>query len=924
MSISADLDFFKKIVPSKIFEIGLFNTVHVEHNRSIAALTDPVALGYTKNIDKIVGVLTDPEIAQYQDKLLQEAVNGICAEKVDIDHIQIGLKLTEQDFTSLLNPKSGLNVVKTKARNVRLQVSPKGLGATNQGFKKSDKRPFFTHKYRMIVDHDTYRYMDVLIADPNHLRNDRELQYNCLIECIPTRLTPQHISLMLFHVKSALKPNRYDQLIKHALLLRLDTGYVMHGVSQLFAFTSRYEEKIKAGSCIPKDGRAVETTYIGDRDYKHVIAYDKVLKENKKFVESVFGTQRIDFERVADKISGIDEWFPKQAASLRVESRDFMYKNPYMLCNMETCCSLLEDVSFVRPTALLKLNTKHLKAFIKDKKIKKVREMRRQLARMPKIKVKEYRYRFDIEKVQSAFKTVITELKDAIFNPSSKIPMPIQNNYSAKVIEARKIVAPLIADLRSKQDSLEDIVQCTAPAIYVEGCPGSGKTALIVERVKYLIESGVDAANICVLAFTNDASEVFIERLKEHGLMQPSMFVGTFSSWCNKGFLHYPKDAILTPKSCIKQIQSLLPTTGRLAKYFDAEDLAGVIFSLISYAANFDQPILNRCIKAIAPQLNDSEEPIKAILKSFEEWKKNSGKVDFNDFLLRTRQRLEKKRYAVADAKRFKHIILDEVQDTNAVQWSILKRLINAGSHFFCVGDPAQSMYGFRGANDKELDTFSKKFNNGKVFNLINNYRSSFEIAELGNHVRRKVNRNYSQSLATCPSHSLPRSPSGIASRYKNAGDLKSASDWLVADIQSLDRESFDIKDTESHCLVLCRYNAHVEIVEKALEKAGALGSSLNGVRVKVMTYHGGKGLEATHCYVVDPLFSSYRLGTKKEELCNTYVALTRAKERLTIIASPQGSALYGTENSKKSELSIFGQLCIDFEDNDGLLQFIS
>jgi len=921
-SESAHSAFFETVVPSKIFDIKHFESVHPEHNRSIAALTVPETLGYTKNIDKIVGVLTDPEIAQYQDKLLQEAVNGICAEKVDIDHVQIGLKLTEQDFFSLLDPKSGLNIVKTKARNLRLQVATKGLGATNKGFKKGDLKPFFTHKYRIIVDQDTYRYMDVLIADPNHPKNDRELQFNCLIECIPTRLTPQHISLMLFQVKSALKPNRYDQLIKHALLLRLDTGYVMHGVSQLFAITSRYKKEITAGSYIPDDGRAVETTYIGDRGYKHVIAYDKVLKENKNFVESVFGRQRIDFERVADKISGIEDWFPKQAASLRIESRDFMYKSPYMLCNMEKCCSLLEDVSFIRPIALSKLNTKQLKACIKDKKIKKVREMRRQFARMPKLKVKEYRYRFDPEKVQSAFKPVITELKNAIYNPSSDNSMPKLPNYSAKVIEARKIVEPLIDELRSKQDSLEDIVQCSTPAVYVEGCPGSGKTALIVDRVKYLIESGVDAANICVLAFTNDASEVFVERLKKLRLINSSMFVGTFSSWCNKALLKSPKDAVLDQEMCIEQIQSLLPKKGRLAKCFAPEDLAKNIFSIMSYAANFDQDDLSLCIKAVAPQLEDCETQVKKVIDDFEDWKKRAGKVDFNDLFLQSRKKLNKNPNATA--KRFKHIILDEVQDTNIVQWDILKDLFKAGSHFFCVGDPAQSMYGFRGANDKKLRQFVRSFQNGKMFQLVNNYRSSHEIVEIGNYLRYKINRNYSQSLATSPINSLPRSPSGVLPRYKSASSLKSATDWMVADIQSLDIHSIKIKDKESHCLVLCRYKAHAKSIKKALREAGVLSSGADKNAVKVMTYHAGKGLEAVHCYVIDPLFSAYRLGTKKEELCNTYVALTRAKERLTIIASLQGSALYGTSESKKSEVSIFGQLYDDFEDDDKYLEFIT
>lgn len=909
LSISADLDFFQKVVPSKIFEIGLFNTVHVEHNRSIAALTDPVALGYTKNLDKIVCVLKDPDIAHYQDQLLRKAVKGICAEKVDIDHIQIGLKLTEQDIEALLDPEFGLTIVKTKARMARLRVAQKCLGAANQGFKKSDLKPFFSHKYRMFMDSDEYRYMDVLIADVNHPRNDKELQYNCLIECIPTRLTPQHISLMLFHVKSALKPGRYDQLIKHALLLRLDTGYVMHGVSQLFAFTLRKNKQVKVGSCIPHD-RAVETTYIGDRSYKHVIAYDKPLKENKLFIEAVFGRQRIDFERIADKIDGIADLFINQIASLRIESRDLMNKYPQPLCSMDECRSLLEDVLFVRPKALLDLDTKWLKALVKDKTLEKVRKLRKHLASVHQCLSNKYLIRFNDKQVQAAFKPILTELKNAIYNPSKDLNMPVLVNYSEKVIEARKIVAPLIKDLKGTHDSPEEIAQCSKPAIYVEGCPGSGKTDLIIKRVQHLVASGVPAASICVLAFTKKASEEFKERLKSRGLLKPAMFVGTFSSWCNQELLESRGNRVLNQKGCIKQIQSLLPKKGRIAEQFDAEDLARMIVSVMNHAANFDQPVLSKCIKEVAPQLDEFIKEVSGIIDDFEDWKNAEDRVDFNDLLVSARKRLMKKAVVAKTAKRFSHIILDEVQDTNTVQWDILERLNEAGSHFFCVGDPAQSMFGFRGANDEKLRKFSRFFKDAKVFQLINNYRSTPELVELANHMRRKINRNYSQSEATCPNGLLPR--------YKEARDLKSAIDWIVADIKALERNS-----PESDCLVLCRYNPHKESVEKALAAEGIVSSESSTIRVEAMTYHGSKGLEADSCYVVDPLFSNYRLGTKKEELCNTYVAFTRAKNKLTIIASDRGSALYGNSDEAKSGISIFAQLCNDFEDVSGKIDFI-
>lgn|GEM_PF-2217896 len=905
-SDSAQPAFLELVVPNKIFEISRFESAHIEHNCSIAALTDPVTIGYIYDSDRIVSVLTDPDIIKYQDKLLQEAVKGISDKTVDIDHIQIGLKLTEQDYDVLMDKKTGLTNVKTKNRMARLRVPRKGLGAVNRGFKKSDRRPFFSHKYRMFMDADPYRYIDVFIADPRHPRNQRKLAYNCLIECIPTRLTPQHISLMLFHIKSALKPGRYDQLVEHGLLLRIDTGYIMHGVSQLFAFTMRNSNQVTVGSCIPDDGRAVETTYIGDRDYKHVIGYDKLLKENKLFIETVFGRQRIDFERIADQIDGLEQWFPNQAASLRIESRE-LFKKPLLLRKMSKSSTLLADVSFIRPAALVNVAPSDLKYMLQDKTIENVRALRGELARVPKYTLDKYLLQFDREQVHEAFTPIVNLLKQKILHPSNRLPKPFPVNYSAQVIAARQLVKPLIEKLRSKHDSPNKIVRSAKSAIYVEGCPGSGKTKLIVKRVEHLLNSGIEAENICVLAFTREASKEFEARLSEKGLLRPEMFVGTFSSWCNKKLLKRQGGKVLNQEQCVEAIKKLLPKKDNWTRKFDAEDLAQIVFNILSYAANFDQPDYSKCIDKMAPQLGDLKKEVISIISDFTEWKEERARVDFNDLLVDARKRLTKKSKAAKTANRFSHIILDEVQDTNSVQWSILELLHKAGSHLFCVGDPAQSMYGFRGANDKKLSKFTKFFRDAVVFQLIKNYRSTPEIVMLANHLRSKINRNYSQSKAQCASGPLPR--------YRQERDLKSAVEWVIEDIKAN-----QLANPAASCLILCRYKVHKKSVENALATAS---SQLENVGVEAMTYHASKGLEAENCYVIDPLFSNFRLGTKKEELCNTYVAFTRAKKRLTIVASERGSALYGTCDKEKAGTSIFAKLCEDFENDDGVLELV-
>jgi DNA helicase-2/ATP-dependent DNA helicase PcrA len=208
------------------------------------------------------------------------------------------------------------------------------------------------------------------------------------------------------------------------------------------------------------------------------------------------------------------------------------------------------------------------------------------------------------------------------------------------------------------------------------------------------------------------------------------------------------------------------------------------------------------------------------------------------------------------------------------------------------VGDPAQSMYGFRGAKHEYLDKFTKTFKNRKRFQLSKNRRSTKPLVQLANQIRYIINPKYSISVSVKEPQSTARP------RLKSCDKLQDATKWLVNDIK--------IRQSSESQLILCRYNKQVETVEKAFKKAHIKYGSKKAIQV--LTYHKGKGLEAEHCYVLDPQFSKSKLSSYKEELCNTYVALTRAKETLAILACNSGSSVYGLddESGKRSGRSIF------------------
>jgi DNA helicase-2/ATP-dependent DNA helicase PcrA len=897
--------FFNNIVPSKIFNVSdndKYPLVQSELNCKIAKLTNPVSLNYTTKIANVMSVLRDKEIVEYQQSLMKAAIDNISEDSVDIDYIRIGLSLTSTDIDKLLDSENGLVKVRTKDRRKRLTVNKMpNVGNKNNGFKTGDKKPYYTIGFRMFADNDDYRYINIFIAEHYNECNDgRVLKYNCSIEFIPTRLSLPLISFMLYQIQSVLEIRRYQQLFDNALLLELHTGYIMYGVSQLFGFMLTINNMVKVGPIYPQEkDMATETAYVGSYASDHLIGYDKVLKENKMFIEDAV----LGWDRVAKGLSGINDWFPNQVCSYRLESRRRFEKEPVYLVDISSVKSLLEDVRLIRPQRLFDLNDIELKALIIDKSLKNCRNAQALLEgknnerREAGKKSKYLSFRFTRKKVEKAISSQADLLLEAIRNPVKGLT-ETKKNYSAAVASTAEALVQIIKDICSKSHKVPTIIKAEERAIYVEGCPGSGKTTLVVGRVEHLLTQGTKASEICVLAFTNEAAKAFnnvlaksfTKRSNDLKLYSKDMFVGTFSSWCNKLLKLDDDQKILNAQASLKVIERLIPYKSMLAKQYLCDDIARRCQNIFNHMANFDEPIVERSINKVAPDLVDYVDEISELLNAYNKYKKGRYR-DFNDLLVQLRECLKNDDFCEWVLTQTKHLIIDEIQDTNIIQWDIIKKLYDHGIHFFCVGDPAQSMYGFRGAKHEYLDKFKNTFTNNKRFQLSKNRRSTEPLVTLANQIRYIINPKYSISVSVKEPESTARP------RLKSCDKLQDATKWLVNDIK--------IRQSSESQLILCRYNKQVETVEKALTAAHIEHGE--GKAIKVLTYHKGKGLEAEHCYVLDPQFSKSKLSSYREELCNAYVALTRAKQALTILACNTGSSMYGLDNNEKhSGKSIF------------------
>lgn len=906
LSDSAHHEFFNYLVPSNIFDISKHSYVDIALNRSIGALTNPLKFRYTSKLDEILQVLTNPDTIKYQNQLLLKALNDVSVDTVDIDHIQIELDLSATDFKHLLDAKNGMLNVRTAARQARLRVTSCDPGERNEGFKKSDVRPFFNKGFEMVLDNDSYRNIKIYYAEANHYRNaGRELRYNFEIEFIPTRLSEKQIEIAFSHLKSVLRNTRFKQLINTATIGRIDTGYIMYGVSQLFGLLSTSNNKVTSGSCIPINRKhAVETTYVGSRDYHHLIGYDKVLKENKKFIEDVFRRLPVSFSEVASKLEGINEWFPNQASSFRVESRMLFYKTDEQpnFVEMDNIVSRLEELKFILPKALYPLDEKRLRKLILSKTIGRTRLVIEILGEffIPSVTVSfnQSIIRQAIREKLKRFRDIVRDLtepkKDGKGGNRSKDALGLQPpledikrvNRSQAVLYARAAILPLIEKRRTRDDSVDSILKSKKKAIYVEGGPGSGKTRLIVSRVGALLGRGVHASEICVLAYTNDAANVFKDRLIEEGFYDEAMFVGTFSSWSR--FVIEDDDgkasAILDDKAYLKQLTKLVSKRRKLINNRAPEDVARRLKTVFSRAASFPVPDVKRSLVKLIPEYEKLLDEVLKVHQQLEEFKVKNSLRDFNDLFTAFNQKLTKKGFAKSVARKYKHLILDEVQDTNPAQWGIIKALHEKGQEFFCVGDPAQSMYKFRGASDDNLRKFLEVFPEGKKFYLMTNHRTTGEIVSLCNQVRAMINRKYLKSPYV--------RPDGIPPLVKICNDIDQVANWLVNDI-----ESRACLGKETSALILCRYNKQVELIESKLNTVGIKNGE--DEQVKVLTYHGAKGLEAKLCYVIDPLFSYSRLASYNEELCNTYVALTRAEDELVVVRCSGGLGYYGSPSNR-------------------------
>ncbi|MCG2611447.1 UvrD-helicase domain-containing protein [Flavobacterium sp. SM15] len=283
------------------------------------------------------------------------------------------------------------------------------------------------------------------------------------------------------------------------------------------------------------------------------------------------------------------------------------------------------------------------------------------------------------------------------------------------------------------------VLQKDGPMIVIAGA-GSGKTRVLTVRIANLIHQNVDAFNILALTFTNKAAREMKKRITDIvGAEAKNLWMGTFHSVFAK-ILRIEADKLGYPSNfTIYDAQDSVRLIGQIIKemqldkdIYKPKQVFGRISSyknsLITVKAYFNNPEL---IEADAM----SKKPrMGEIYQNYVERCFKSGAMDFDDLLLKTNELLNRFPDVLAKYQdRFRYILVDEYQDTNHSQYLIVRALSDRFQNICVVGDDAQSIYAFRGANINNILNFQKDYDNVQTYRLEQNYRSTKNIVEAAN-----------------------------------------------------------------------------------------------------------------------------------------------------------------------------------------------
>ena len=305
------------------------------------------------------------------------------------------------------------------------------------------------------------------------------------------------------------------------------------------------------------------------------------------------------------------------------------------------------------------------------------------------------------------------------------------------------------------KSQLESTLQKDGPMIVIAGA-GSGKTRVLTYKIAYLMTEGVDPFNILALTFTNKAAKEMKERIANIvGGEARNLWMGTFHSVFARILRIEAHKIGYTSNFTIYDTDDSQKLVGRIIKELNLDKdnyKYKSIFSRISSMKNnfISAESYNNDDELLLSDKISNRPSFNQIYKEYVERCFKAGAMDFDDLLLKTNELLSMYPETLAKYQNiFKYILVDEYQDTNHSQYLIIKALSDKFQNICVVGDDAQSIYSFRGANINNILNFQKDFPDSKLFRLEQNYRSTKNIVNAANSLIENNQKRLKKSVWT-------------------------------------------------------------------------------------------------------------------------------------------------------------------------------
>ena len=391
---------------------------------------------------------------------------------------------------------------------------------------------------------------------------------------------------------------------------------------------------------------------------------------------------------------------------------------------------------------------------------------------------------------------------------------------------AASAASPLLANLNDEQ--LAAVTLPAGHALILAGA-GSGKTRVLTTRIAWLLQNGyATPGGILAVTFTNKAAKEMVARLSA---MLPvsvrGMWIGTFHGLCNRLLRAHHKAAGLAQSFQIFDTQDQLSAIKRLCKQHNVDDERFPPKQLAYFIAHCKEEGMRP--GDVPTHDSDARKKVE-IYQLYEEQCQREGVVDFGELMLRSYELLRdngpiREHYQ----RRFQHILVDEFQDTNKLQYAWLKQLAGnevdgryeARGSVIAVGDDDQSIYAFRGARVGNMADFVREFDVQRQIKLEQNYRSYSNILDSANALISHNSRRLGKNLRTTQGAGEP------VRVYEASSDLAEAQ-WMVDEIKQLVKsDGFERKEIA----VLYRSNAQSRVIESALFNASVPYRVYGGLR---------------------------------------------------------------------------------------------